>query len=94
MYRVVVIALLAAVTYAFTGNAGETTLITIVFNAAGSVVYYGFERLWDSIRWGKRGAAPMDPVEADQPFGQPSYLQGNPPGKWPQRDRSSQPSSS
>ena len=55
VYRTVVIGLLAAVTYAFTGNVGETTLITVVFNAAGSVVYFGFERLWDSINWGTTG---------------------------------------
>ena len=52
-YRVVVIALLAVVTYAFTGNAGETTVITVVFNAGGAAFYYGFERLWDAVEWGK-----------------------------------------
>ena len=54
-YRVAVIALLAAVTFYFTGNAGEATAISIVFNVAGSVVYYGYERMWDSIAWGKVG---------------------------------------
>jgi len=53
-YRVIVIALLAAVTYAFTGNAGETTVITVVFNIFGAAIYYGFERLWDAIEWGKK----------------------------------------
>jgi len=52
-YRVIVIALLAAITYAFTGNAGETTVITVVFNIFGATIYYGFERLWDAIKWGK-----------------------------------------
>ena len=52
-YRVVVAALLAAVAYAFTGNAGQTTVITVVFNAGGTVVYYGYERLWDAITWGR-----------------------------------------
>ena len=54
-YRAVVVLLLAAITYAFTGNAGESTLITLVFNAAGSIVYYGMERIWDGVSWGKTG---------------------------------------
>lgn len=70
-YRVIVIALLAAVTYAFTGNAGETTVITAVFNIGGAAIYYGFERLWDAIEWGKLPiklskqlpVMPMDPFE-------------------------------
>ncbi len=52
-YRIVVFALLAAVTYYFTGNAGQTTVISVVFNVAGSAVYYVYERLWDVIPWGK-----------------------------------------
>jgi uncharacterized membrane protein len=52
-YRVVAVALLAAVTYAFTGNLGETTLVTIVFNIGGTVAYFGLERLWDGIDWGR-----------------------------------------
>jgi len=55
IYRVVVIALLAVITYALTGNAGETTIITIVFNTSAAVIYYGFERFWDAVSWGKRG---------------------------------------
>jgi uncharacterized membrane protein len=52
-YRIVVIALLAAITFYFTGNAGEATIITILFNVGGSIAYYTFERLWDAIPWGK-----------------------------------------
>ncbi len=52
-YRIVIVALLAAITLYYTGNPGEATAITIVFNAGGSAVYYGFERLWGSIEWGK-----------------------------------------
>ena len=67
----IVIALLAAVTYAFTGNAGETTVITVVFNIGGAAIYYGFERLWDAIEWGKLPidlgkqlpVMPLDPME-------------------------------
>ena len=57
-YRVIIIALLAAVTFTFTGNAGETTVITVVFNIGGAVIYYVFERLWDAIEWGKHPLAP------------------------------------
>jgi uncharacterized membrane protein len=53
-YRVVAIVLLAAVTYAFTGNLGETTLVTVVFNAGGAAAYYGLERFWDGIDWGRK----------------------------------------
>jgi len=71
IYRVIVIALLAAVTYAFTGNAGETTVITVVFNVGGAAIYYAFERLWDAIEWGKLPTElgrhlpirPSDPME-------------------------------
>jgi uncharacterized membrane protein len=57
-YRVLVIAILAVVTYAFTGDVGETTTITVVFNVAGTVAYYVYERLWDAINWGKMGGMP------------------------------------
>ena len=53
-YRVFAIALLAMVTYTLTGNPGETTMVTIVFNASAAVAYYGFERLWGAVNWGKR----------------------------------------
>ncbi len=59
-YRAVIVALLAAITFYFTGNAGEATAITIVFNVGGSLVYYGYERLWDSISWGKKTQGDVD----------------------------------
>jgi uncharacterized membrane protein len=62
-YRVVVFALLAVITYYYTGNAGETTVISVVFNVSGTVVYYVFERLWNAVSWGKdrelRGLRPQ-----------------------------------
>jgi len=69
VYRVVAIALLAGISYYYTGNAGEAGLITILFNASGTVAYYGLERLWESVEWGRNrpGASPIkggrDPVE-------------------------------
>jgi uncharacterized membrane protein len=52
-YRVTVAALLAAITFYVTGNASTTALITVVFNVGGSLLYYGFERLWDAVPWGR-----------------------------------------
>jgi uncharacterized membrane protein len=63
-YRVVIFALLATITYYYTGNAGETTVISVVFNVSGAVIYYFFERLWNAISWGKdkelRGSRPQE----------------------------------
>ena len=53
VYRLVAIALLGGITFYFTGNAGEATTITIIFNALGTVAYYGLERLWEYILWGR-----------------------------------------
>ncbi|MDA4119795.1 MAG: DUF2061 domain-containing protein [Thaumarchaeota archaeon] len=53
-YRIVVAAMLALLTFYLTGDAGTTTIITVVFNLGGTAVYYGFERLWDSINWGRK----------------------------------------
>lgn len=62
-YRVVVFALLAAITYYYTGNVGQTTVISVAFNVSGAAVYYFFERLWNGIGWGKdqvaRGSRPQ-----------------------------------
>jgi uncharacterized membrane protein len=70
-YRIVAIVLLAVVTYVFTGNPGETTLVTIIFNAAGAAAYYGLERLWDGIGWGRKpemtSVSVRAPVQAEIP---------------------------
>lgn len=52
-YRAVATALLFAVTYAYTGNPGESTAISIVFNVLAAVAYYALERLWNVTDWGK-----------------------------------------
>jgi uncharacterized membrane protein len=44
-----------AVTYYFTGNTAQTTIISVVFNVFGTVIYYFFERIWGDIKWGKLG---------------------------------------
>jgi uncharacterized membrane protein len=53
VYRVVAIALLAGITYYYTGSAGEATTITVLFNVVGTVAYYGLERLWEYVLWGR-----------------------------------------
>jgi len=45
--------MLALLTFYFTGDPGTTTIITVLFNLGGAAVYYGFERLWDTISWGR-----------------------------------------
>jgi len=45
--------MLALLTFYFTGDPGTTTIITLLFNVGGAAVYYGFERLWDAINWGR-----------------------------------------
>ena len=63
VYRVWAVALLAAISYYFTGNAGEATTITILFNVGGTLAYYGLERLWASLDWGRSapGSTPAHP---------------------------------
>jgi len=63
VYRVVAIALLAGITYYYTGNAGEATVITILFNVTGTIAYYGLERLWDAIQWGRGKTVPATSQE-------------------------------
>ena len=53
VYRVWAIALLAAISYYFTGNPGETTTIAILFNVGGTLAYYSLERLREGLDWGR-----------------------------------------
>jgi uncharacterized membrane protein len=52
-YRIMVVVLLIVITYYFTGDLGQTTTISIVFNVAGSAIYYVYERMWGRIEWGR-----------------------------------------
>jgi uncharacterized membrane protein len=52
-YRIAVAVLLAGITFFLTGDTGLTAYVTVVFNVGGSLVYYVFERVWDSIAWGR-----------------------------------------
>ena len=70
VYRVVAIALLAGITFYYTGSAGETGVITVLFNVIGTVAYYGLERIWEFVPWG-RG-------KLDQPVSQTGSEQRGP----------------
>ncbi len=52
VYRGSITVLLFGLLWAFTGNIYETSLVTIVFNVAATVIYYFHERLWGRINWG------------------------------------------
>lgn len=53
-YRSVVMAILAAVSWIFTADAGQTTVITIVYAALATIAYYGHEKIWAKINWNLR----------------------------------------
>jgi uncharacterized membrane protein len=70
VYRLLALALLAGISYYYTGNPGEAGLITVLFNASGTIAYYGLERLWESVEWGRdsvgvshsqEGRGPVEP---------------------------------
>ena len=52
-YRAVAFVLLSVITYAYTGNIGESTSISVVFNITAAVAYYLLERAWNETDWGK-----------------------------------------
>ncbi len=63
-WRLVAITILGTVSYILTGDLEETTLIVVVYNVIQIFVYFLHERLWDSIKWGKReGIDQMPPAD-------------------------------
>jgi len=50
-YRAILTALLAGISWYFTGNIGQTTTITVVFSISATAVYYLHERLWNKVGW-------------------------------------------
>ena len=77
VYRVVAIALLAALTYYLTGNAGEATTITILFNVAGTGAYYGLERLWEYVEWGRNPVEGASSRSDGQAYGYKQSAKGS-----------------
>lgn len=56
VYRGILTALLAVITWIFTGNTGQTTIITVVFSISATAIYYAHERVWNQVKWGTRDA--------------------------------------
>jgi len=54
VYRGSITVLLFTLLWVFTKNIYETSLITIVFNVAATIIYYFHERLWSKINWGNK----------------------------------------
>jgi len=52
-YRSVAVVLLAGITYYYTGNLGESTIVTLLFNSTATIAYYALERAWDLVDWGR-----------------------------------------
>ena len=50
-YRALVTAILAVLSWTFTANANQTTIITLVYATLATIGYYGHERLWNRITW-------------------------------------------
>lgn len=53
-WRVLGIAILGGLSWFFTRNWEETTLITITFNVIRLVLYYFHERVWERVSWGRK----------------------------------------
>lgn len=52
VYRGTITLLLFALLWVFTGDIYETSIVTLVFNVAATIIYYFHERMWGKIRWG------------------------------------------
>ena len=50
-YRALVTAILAVISWTFTSNADQTTIITVVYAILATIGYYGHERIWNGIGW-------------------------------------------
>lgn len=57
IWRVIATLITLVVTYAFTGELGQATTITIVIAVLLMIGYYFNERIWDRITWGRKGHA-------------------------------------
>lgn len=53
-YKVVSIALLALLSWFFTRDLIQMSLITITYEAIAIIGYYVYERIWGRIGWGRR----------------------------------------
>ena len=53
-YRVTNIVADLVVVYALTRRLDITIGVTVVTNMASTVIYYGHERIWNKINWGRK----------------------------------------
>lgn len=61
-YRALVTSILLVVSWIFTSDIGQTTLITVVYAALATVGYYGHERVWLKVRWQTRKKGGTSPL--------------------------------
>ncbi|CAD6521027.1 conserved hypothetical protein [metagenome] len=52
VYRGTITLLLFVLLWIFTGDIYETSIVTLVFNLAATIIYYFHERMWGKITWG------------------------------------------
>lgn len=52
-YRLFATSIVIAVAFLTTGNLGASTTIGVLAAVAKTVLYYGWERLWERISWGR-----------------------------------------
>lgn len=53
IWRLVGIFILGAVAWVITRDMQATTVITVIFHAIRTVLYYAYERYWDRVAWGR-----------------------------------------
>ncbi len=53
IWRLISIFILGGLTWLFTHNWEQTSLITITFHSIRLVLYYFHERIWDNVGWGR-----------------------------------------
>jgi uncharacterized membrane protein len=53
LYRVLMVAVTIVVAYVFTGDAGVAVNVGIAANVVKTLTYYGYERAWDRVQWGR-----------------------------------------
>lgn len=57
-YRLLMVAITVAVAWLIVGDVGDAVEIGLVANVLKTATYYGYERLWDRIRWGVTAPEP------------------------------------
>jgi len=55
-YRLVMVLVSVGVAYAVVGDAAAALSIGLATNLVKTATYYGYERLWDRIAWGRTDA--------------------------------------